>query len=312
MCMARNAIKSDGGWNAPGFLNEWVWITPSCARERCATSDWSGAMHIPMAHGEGRFVTKDTDLIKELEKNDQIAFRYCDEDGKVSEDPEVTLNGSTAAIAGICNPAGNVVALMPHPERTPNGDPYFLSMKKWIDASSSSAAADSAQHDTASPGSKGDTAILQRQKRPLEIFIDTIIVNNEERTVEQAARKTVSGLKMKQFRYLSPTEKSAENILSTISMFNPNKEMAFVQREGEWYKWDPDSKGLSKSVNPLKSKTLIRRDEPDVGAAALGAGSETGVCYSCDGLSDQIDPKLKEIFANPHVSSLEVMHSEIA
>src|SRR3989338_6083437 len=129
---------------APGFLNEWIWITPACKHDRCATSDWmdstgspyTGAMHIPMAHGEGRFITKDPDLIKELEAHDQIAFRYCDQSGKVSDDPSVTLNGSMDAIAGICNPAGNVVALMPHPERTVNGDPYFVSLRKWIEKKS--------------------------------------------------------------------------------------------------------------------------------------------------------------------------------
>ena len=309
MCMARNAIKSGDEWSSPGFLNEWVWITPSCARDRCATSDWSGAMHIPMAHGEGRFITKDPDLIAELEKNDQIAFRYCDEDGKVSEDPDVTLNGSTAAIAGICNPAGNVVALMPHPERTPDGDPYFLSMSKWIEQGGSHVTPSDFARSEAEGEivSRGDMAVSQRPARPLEIFIDTIIVNNEERTVEQAARKIVSDLKMKQFRYLSPTQKSAEDVLSTISIFNPNKETAYVQREGEWYKWDPDSKDLNANDSPLKSTTLLRRDEPDVGASSLGSGSETGICYSCEGISGGIDPKLQEIFANPHASSLELI-----
>ncbi|MEK7137837.1 MAG: phosphoribosylformylglycinamidine synthase subunit PurQ, partial [Patescibacteria group bacterium] len=119
MSLARNAVRGldsgsgSEGWYAPGFLNEWIWIKRTCARDRCASSDWDGVMQIPMAHGEGRFVTKDPELIATLEANDQVAFRYCDEDGDVSDDASVTLNGSTNAIAGICNPGGNVVALMP-------------------------------------------------------------------------------------------------------------------------------------------------------------------------------------------------------
>ena len=49
--------QATGDFFAPGFLNEWIWITPACKGDRCATSDWSGPMHIPMAHGEGRFST---------------------------------------------------------------------------------------------------------------------------------------------------------------------------------------------------------------------------------------------------------------
>ncbi|MEK7122568.1 MAG: phosphoribosylformylglycinamidine synthase I, partial [Patescibacteria group bacterium] len=128
MSLARNVVAGA----AVGFLSEWVWITPACKVDRCVTSGWSGTMHLPIAHGEGRFTTRDKDLLEELKKNDQIAFRYCDEEGKASEDPMITLNGAVYAIAGICNPAGNVVALMPHPERTPNGTPYFAAMKKWI------------------------------------------------------------------------------------------------------------------------------------------------------------------------------------
>lgn len=128
MALARNRI--------PDFFNEWVWIKRTCARDRCATSDWEicgepcRTMLVPIAHGEGRFTTRDPDLIGELKKNDQIAFQYCDKDGNVSE--ASNPNGSVESIAGICNPAGNVVALMPHPERTANGDPYFLSLKSWL------------------------------------------------------------------------------------------------------------------------------------------------------------------------------------
>lgn len=288
---------------APGFLNEWIWITPSCKKDRCATSHWSGAMHIPMAHGEGRFITKDPDLIKELEAHDQIAFRYCDQSGKVSNDPSVTLNGSTNAIAGICNPAGNVVALMPHPERTVNGDPYFVSMRKWIEGRRGSPLGNPVLTIDIT-GRPSGAPLRPREMYPLEIFIDTIIVNNEERTVEQAAKGIVPSLRLKQFRYLAPQKKTAESILTTISHFNPNKEIAFVRKEGKWNKWNADRKTLEVAKSPLRSINLIRRDEPDVGASGIGGG-ETGICYSCDGLPDAMPQKLQEILANPHASILE-------
>lgn len=61
---------------------------------------------LPIAHGEGRFVCA-PETLKELQDNDQIAFRYASEN----------VNGSTEAIAGVLNAAGNVLGLMPHPER---------------------------------------------------------------------------------------------------------------------------------------------------------------------------------------------------
>jgi phosphoribosylformylglycinamidine synthase len=317
MCMARNAIKDGNGWRAPGFLNEWIWITPTCKPDRCATSDWTGAMHIPIAHGEGRFVTKDPELIKELEKNDQIAFQYCDASGNISDDASITLNGSTSAIAGICNPAGNVIAMMPHAERTTNGDPYFASMRNWIERCKTKDIR--RKTDLTSSVLHLPQEMEKRSLHSTEIFIDTIIVNNEERTVEQAARRIAPDLNLKQFRYMAPSEKSPEEILTTIALFNPNKEVAYVRKchaersepkasgVEAWSKWNPDEKKFDESKSPLHSTSLLRRDEPDVGASNLGKGSETGICYSFKSTSDDIEPKLQEIFANPHASSLELL-----
>lgn len=69
---------------------------------------------IPIAHGEGRFYAKD-DVVKRLEDNNQILFQYCTEEGKV--DASVNPNGSIKNIAGIRNAEGNVLGMMPHPER---------------------------------------------------------------------------------------------------------------------------------------------------------------------------------------------------
>jgi len=69
---------------------------------------------IPIAHGEGRYYA-DEKTLDELEANDQVIFRYCDENGTIT--PEANPNGSLRNIAGICNLARNVFAMMPHPER---------------------------------------------------------------------------------------------------------------------------------------------------------------------------------------------------
>lgn len=69
---------------------------------------------IPVAHGDGNYFT-DEETLKELEKNNQVVFRYSSSSGEVKE--EFNPNGSLNNIAGIINKKGNVLGMMPHPER---------------------------------------------------------------------------------------------------------------------------------------------------------------------------------------------------
>ncbi len=71
-------------------------------------------LKMPIAHMEGNYFIQEEGL-KELRDNSQIIFRYSDENGKVSD--ESNPNGAVENIAGICNQKGNVLGLMPHPER---------------------------------------------------------------------------------------------------------------------------------------------------------------------------------------------------
>lgn len=69
---------------------------------------------LPIAHGEGSYYA-DADTLKSLEDNHQVLFRYCSAEGK--SDQSSNPNGSLNQIAGICNRQGNVLGMMPHPER---------------------------------------------------------------------------------------------------------------------------------------------------------------------------------------------------
>jgi phosphoribosylformylglycinamidine synthase len=71
-------------------------------------------LNIPVSHGEGNYFI-DQEGLESLEEHDQIAFRYCNADGELT--PESNVNGSVSAIAGITNTRGNVLGMMPHPER---------------------------------------------------------------------------------------------------------------------------------------------------------------------------------------------------
>ncbi|MBV9215448.1 MAG: phosphoribosylformylglycinamidine synthase subunit PurQ [Acidobacteria bacterium] len=76
--------------------------------------DENKVLSIPIAHAEGNYTCDDA-TYDELEENGQIVFRYCDEQGEVTE--EANPNGSRSNIAGICNQNRNVLGMMPHPER---------------------------------------------------------------------------------------------------------------------------------------------------------------------------------------------------
>jgi len=71
-------------------------------------------LQMPVAHGEGNYYAA-PEVVRELEAARRVVFRYCDADGRVSD--EANPNGSVNGIAGVCNEARNVVGLMPHPER---------------------------------------------------------------------------------------------------------------------------------------------------------------------------------------------------
>jgi phosphoribosylformylglycinamidine synthase subunit PurQ / glutaminase len=76
-------------------------------------------LKIPIAHGEGNYYVDD-ETLRRMEQNGQIVFRYATADGEVTD--SANPNGSLYNIAGVCNEAGNVLGMMPHPERAGEAD----------------------------------------------------------------------------------------------------------------------------------------------------------------------------------------------
>jgi len=89
------------------------------------TSSWLAALEpgemirLPISHGEGRYYAAD-EVLDQLERDGLVALRYADESGTVT--PAANPNGSLRSIAGIVNERGNVLGLMPHPERASEGE----------------------------------------------------------------------------------------------------------------------------------------------------------------------------------------------
>jgi phosphoribosylformylglycinamidine synthase len=111
-------IINDSG----SFQDRWVYLKPekpagsrAGKQAECVwTKDLPPVIYLPIAHGEGKFVVRDETVLKRLTQNGQVVFRYCTQEGELKG---ANPNGSIGNIAGICDPTGRVLGLMPHPER---------------------------------------------------------------------------------------------------------------------------------------------------------------------------------------------------
>lgn len=110
------------------FECRWVTLKPSS--QNCLwTRGLDQMIDCPIAHGEGNFITTSPEVAARLVKQDQIAFVYTHADGSAAQmDYPANPNGSILDIAGVCNPQGNVLGLMPHPEDAifPCQHPHYL------------------------------------------------------------------------------------------------------------------------------------------------------------------------------------------
>ena len=96
------------------YEDRWVYLAPRS--KRCIFIEPGRQIYLPVAHAEGKVVTKDEATLQELREGSHIAFKYVDKDGKEGGFP-VNPNGSMDSIAGLTDTTGRVLGLMPHPER---------------------------------------------------------------------------------------------------------------------------------------------------------------------------------------------------
>lgn len=207
-----------------GYYNTWCYLKSN--KESVSAfidkSDDGLLLQIPIAHAEGRFVM-DKKLQEVVESTNLAVYHYCNQDGEIINDFPVNPNGSIDNIAALGNVAGNVMAIMPHPERTYKGDPVFKSLNNFLnsdDVFSYKALRYESKKITISP--------FKKPKKTTELLISMIIADNEAISVEKCIERlgqTNAGIK--KYLHLEIEHDGVldiENIYETDVLFNPSKE----------------------------------------------------------------------------------------
>jgi len=156
--------------------------------------------------------------------NDQTVYRYCGDDGKVVDEFPTNPNGSMYNLAAVCNPAGNVMAMMPHPERTKNGDSIFSSMNDFIENGNPIT-----NHFLSFDRPHYEIEDYEPNPKATEWVIDMIITDNEAVSVHNALDQLgydVSITRQTHWEILVNDERESilQKIDDTGELYNSNKE----------------------------------------------------------------------------------------
>lgn len=200
------------------YYNDWCDVQPlSVSSTHAFTNQFKvgQSIHIPFAHAEGRFVLPEA-LFQRMKESDAQLFQYTD----------ANPNGSNHALAALSNRAGNVMAMMPHPERTENGDLIFKSMKHYIENTPCSNFDEAFDFDLEKP--VVDTYQPAVSSHPL--LVSLVIEDNSARSLQLALSQQEIAVSVKRYRFLelncaeSLTELKPK-LKQTTAIYNDSKEL---------------------------------------------------------------------------------------
>lgn len=225
MALAENKRMAAGKILGTGFFNTWVYMRVSDEYQRNAfTKQLSPQkiLRIPIAHAEGRFMMSKA-LLQEIQAQGLNAFQYCDADGFVTDHFPVNPNGSINNIAAISNKQGNVMAMMPHPERTTEGDVIFQSMRAYIEEKHSESTVPLYYYPR-----KSKLPVYQKAQKSVECVVELIITDNQALTVQNTLRQLgypVSVTCQRHWEIHAEDAATIQKIKASGVLFNDRKEM---------------------------------------------------------------------------------------
>lgn len=284
MSLARNKRVRDGEVLGTGYYNTWTNLKCVTPKGNCM---FTYHMHegemlaAPIAHGEGRFVSVHASLFEQLKANGQMVLRYCDKQGAMTEQFPINPNGSSYNLAAICNPEGNVMAVMPHLERDSDASfKMFTSLKDAMTARKtgggglrkkvpklSAPVLKTFPLPTYSPASK-----------TFALYVSLKITDNEADTFEMALGNLgFSGVQLRRKTHVEVSyqgkpdlEKLGKKIVQSGIVLNTNKEVAQFSFDEKKPKWSLfGKKGAESADGVMKMKILVRERQDFVGMSKL-------------------------------------------
>ncbi|KTD60849.1 phosphoribosylformylglycinamidine synthase I [Legionella shakespearei] len=224
MALTDNKRMVDGKILGTGFYNSWIHMRPC---DRVKTNAFTryltkeSILHVPVAHAEGRFVMP-AELLSEVEAEGLNVFQYCDESGNIIDNFPINPNGSLLNTAAIMNKSGNVMAMMPHPERTLAGDPIFHSMRDYILEKKEYRP----QHLSYTPTS-GNSEAYRKKAGTHELLVKLVITDNQALTVQNTLRQNGISVRVSRLTHWQidcDSPELIEQIKKTGVLFNERKE----------------------------------------------------------------------------------------
>lgn len=247
MVLTENKRVQDGKVLGTGFYNAWINMRVSDHYQRNAFTKHltpKNILHVPVAHGEGRFVMSAA-LLQEVQHQGLNVFQYCDEKGEVIDAFPINPNGSLDNIAAISNKVGNVMAMMPHPERTKNGDAIFQSMRDYIQ--------EGRVQQTPSLSYYPRRQALTTYQKPSaahECVIEMIITDNQALTVQNTLHQLGIPVTVKRQLHWE--------IQCDPAVF------AAIKKTGVLYNDRKESEVLKRDIQPDNAKTFLVRPKEDL------------------------------------------------
>ena len=276
-----------------GYYNTWCYIKPNPKANSAFTKSGGDILRVPIAHAEGRFML-DKDLSDLVMNKNLTTYQYCKENGEVVGDFPVNPNGSFNNAAAISNLSGNVMAMMPHPERTINGEGNYIfeNLKKYINSS------EKLSYKSLNFESKKiKVGKFEQPEDSREVLISTIIADNEALSVEKCINMLGANVKIKKYLHyevIGVSEKELEKVLETDVLFNPSKEfVSNIKRTSSKKHF------ISRSHDDIHGQSLLQTLQTRFSFENLSS-LKSGVVWEID-FSGDIRKKDVDLILNSHI-----------
>lgn len=295
LALAKNKREKNGEILGTGYYNTMVYLKRAVPANRTPytllVSD--EPVPVPVAHGEGRYASVYPELAQLLLDNQQVVFQYCNEKGDVIDEFPTNPNGAMLSAAAICNAQGNVLSIMPHPERglvAPVAD-MFASLKKYLEEKPKLISFPAYKLNPI------DQAPKPYNPQNTQMVVRETITDNEAYTLSNTLNKLLKKeIKLQRFTHfeVDATEADLEKIRQTGELYNSNKQEEYTPQIDEskdfalLVRYSEDFEGKSKqdhlnrhyqtTVKSLKKGTLWLFK--DVDAETKQQILDTGLFYN--------------------------------